>query len=215
MNADSDRGVMTQAAAGFENHLVPGRRPALVLVDLMRAYFEPGAQLWIGDDEPLRAAAQLLEAARRSSLPIIHTRVAYRPGGIDGGNFFKKVGALSALVGDSDLGRLMPEVAPADGEAVIVKQYASAFFATVLDSMLRTADVDTLIIAGVSTSGCVRATAVDAIQHGFVPLIVREAVGDRDPAPHQASLFDIQAKYGEVCSLTTALSYIAAQTSRK
>ncbi|MBM4197931.1 MAG: isochorismatase family protein [Gammaproteobacteria bacterium] len=94
-------------------------------------------------------------------------------------------------------------------ETVISKQYASAFFGTPLAATLHALGVDTLLIAGVSTSGCVRATAVDACQHGFVPLVVREAVGDRHPAPHEANLFDLQAKYAEVISLEAAAAYRA------
>ena len=99
---------------------------------------------------------------------------------------------------------------PHAGETVITKQYASAFFGTTLAATL---DVDwasiPLVIAGVSTSGCVRATALDACQHGFIPLVVRDAVGDRHPAPHEASLFDLQAKYAEVVGLEQALAYLA------
>ena len=86
---------------------------------------------------------------------------------------------------------------------MITKQYASAFFGTTLASTLTALGVDTLLIAGVSTSGCIRATALDACQHGFIPLVVRDAVGDRHPAPHEANLFDLQAKYAEVVSLDT------------
>ncbi|MGW0594043.1 isochorismatase family protein [Streptosporangium sp. NPDC002607] len=176
-----------------------GERPALILIDLMRAYFEPGAELYMGSRDCLDSAARVLAAARSAGAPVIHTRVAFGPDGVDGGLFFRKVAPLRHLVdGGGPLGELMPEVAPGPGETVIVKQYASAFFGTVLASTLNALRVDTLVIAGVSTSGCVRATAVDGIQHGFVPVVVRQAVGDRDPRPHEANLFDIQAKYGEV-----------------
>ncbi|MEV0971207.1 isochorismatase family protein [Microtetraspora glauca] len=175
-----------------------GDRPVLLLIDLMRAYFEPGAELYMGSRACLESAARVLSAARTAGVPVIHTRVAFGPGGVDGGLFFRKVAPLRHLVGDGPLGELMPEVAPRDGELVIVKQYASSFFGTTLASTLTASRADTLVIAGVSTSGCVRATAVDSVQHGFVPVVVRQAVGDRDDRPHEASLFDIQAKYGEV-----------------
>jgi nicotinamidase-related amidase len=93
---------------------------------------------------------------------------------------------------------------------VVTKQYASAFFGTTLASQLKALGVDTVLIAGVSTSGCVRATAVDACQHGFVPLVVRDAVGDRHPGPHEANLFDLQAKYAEVVDLEAAAAYLAS-----
>ncbi|MEV0592389.1 isochorismatase family protein [Nonomuraea cavernae] len=182
----------------FGRSLEFGERPALILIDLMRAYFEPGAELYMGSRDCLDSAARVLSAARAAGVPVVHTRVAFGPGGVDGGLFFRKVAPLRHLVGDGPLGELMPEVAPEPGELVIVKQYASAFFGTSLASTLTALRADTLVIAGVSTSGCVRATAVDSIQHGFVPIVARQAVGDRDPGPHEANLFDIQAKYGEV-----------------
>nr|BFE78261.1 N-carbamoylsarcosine amidohydrolase [Planobispora longispora] len=179
------------------------------MVDLMRAYFEPGAELYLGSRACLESAARVLAAARSAGVPVIHTRVAFGPGGVDGGLFFRKVAPLRHLVGDTPLGALMPEAGPGSGEPVIVKQYASAFFGTALASTLNVLRVDTLVIAGVSTSG-VRATAVDAIQHGFVPIVVRQAVGDRDPRPHEAALFDIQAKYGEVWEEADVLARLRA-----
>lgn len=114
------------------------------------------------------------------------------------------------LIGDSPEGRIMPEVAPLPDEAVILKQYASAFFGTSLGSLLQAQGVDTVVIVGTSTSGCVRATAVDAIQYGFIPLVVSDGVGggDRDQEVHRASLYDLQAKYGEVVDSGTAIRYI-------
>jgi len=194
----------------FGGHLPFGEHPALILVDLMRAYFEPGAELYLGSRDCLESAARVLAAARQAGVPVIHTRVAYGPDGTDGGLFFRKVAPLRHLVnGGGPLGELMPEVAPGAGEIVVVKQYPSAFFGTALASTLTALRVDTLVITGVSTSGCIRASAVDAVQHGFVPIVVRQAVGDRDPGPHEANLFDIQAKYGEVWDESAVLAALA------
>ena len=194
-----------------EHHLQPGRRPALLVVDFVRAYLTPGSPLYAGVEAAHEACRKLLAAAREVRIPVIHTNVVYQPGGNDGGVFFRKLPALSCF----ERG-LHPELAafgeglePADGETVISKQYASAFFATSLASTLTSLGVDTVLIAGVSTSGCVRATAVDACQYGFIPLVVRDAVGDRHPAPHEANLFDLQAKYAEVISLEAAQKYLA------
>lgn len=175
---------------------------------MVRAYFEPGAELYMGSDACLHSAARLLSTARDRGLPIVHSRVSYSNGGRDGGVFFRKVAALRHFVGDGPLGQIMPDVAPRDDEVVLVKQYASIFFGTPLAGMLTALGVDTVVIGGVSTSGCVRASAVDAMQHGFVPLVVREAVGDRDPRPHESSLFDLQAKYAELISEDEALTYL-------
>jgi len=191
--------------------LTPGRRPALLVVDFVRAYLEPGSPLYAGVEDARAAAARLLAAARAVGIPVMHTNVAYEPGGADGGVFFRKLPALASF----ERGR-HPELAafaqglePQPGEPVFTKQYASAFFGTRLAEALRERGIDTLLIAGLSTSGCVRASTVDACQHGFVPLVVREAVGDRHPAPHEASLFDLQAKYAEVISLADAEAYLA------
>lgn len=190
--------------------LEPGRKPALLVVDFVRAYLTPGSPLYAGVEDARAAAEKLLGLARSAGIPVFHTNVAYEPGGADGGVFFRKLPVLACF----ERGR-SPELAsfgeglePRAGETVITKQYASAFFGTTLASQLKAAGVDTVLIAGVSTSGCVRATAVDACQHGFVPLVVRDAVGDRHPEPHQANLFDLQAKYAEVISLDTAERYL-------
>jgi maleamate amidohydrolase len=139
----------------------------------------------------------------------VHTRVEFAADGVNGGVFYRKIAGLRHLVAGAPEGQHMPAVAPAPGEVVVVKQYASAFFGTSLASTLTALGVDTVVVAGVSTSGCVRATVVDACQHGFVPLVVREAVGDRDPGPHEANLFDLQAKYAEVIGEPEAVAYLA------
>jgi nicotinamidase-related amidase len=136
--------------------------------------------------------------------------VEYQAGGRDGGVFFRKVPALQCFEAGvhPELAAFAAGLEPLAGETVVTKQYASAFFGTSLASTLTALGVDTLLIAGVSTSGCVRASAVDACQHGFIPLVVRDAVGDRHPAPHEANLFDLQAKYAEVVGLELALQYL-------
>lgn len=192
----------------FNGSLPFGDRPAVILIDLMRAYFDPAADLYVGSADCLASAARLLSAARAARVPVIHTRVGHSRGGIDGGLFYRKVPPLRDLSGP--LGELMPQVAPLPDEVVIVKQYASAFFGTPLASTLTALRTDTLVIAGVSTSGCVRASAVDTIQHGFVPIVVRQAVGDRSRGPHEVALSDIQAKYGEVWDEQAVLARLGA-----
>lgn len=196
------------AAEAFGATLAPGTRPAVLAVDLMRAYFDPASSLCLPDDACLSSAARVVEAARACGVPVVHTRVSFGPGGLDGGVFFRKVPALAQLVGDSPMGEIVPAVAPRDDELVVVKQYASAFFGTTLATTLHAAGVDTVVVVGVSTSGCVRASVVDAIQHGFVPLVVEDAVGDRAPEPHRANLDDLRTKYAEVVDEAYALSYL-------
>lgn len=195
-------------AAGFAGTLEPGGRPAVLSVDFMRAYFDPLSPLCLPSSTALKAAAEVIAAARRNSVPVLHTLVRYGPDGSDGGVFIRKIPALRTLIGDNPYGQPMPEVAPADQETVVVKQYASAFFGTALASTLRAGGVDTVVIVGTSTSGCVRATAVDAIQNGFIPLVVRDAVADREQSVHDASLYDLQAKYAEVVDSRTVVAYL-------
>ena len=201
------------AAGGFGKPLRPGRRPALLVIDFVRAYLVPGSPLYAGVEAARDACRELLSAARAAGIPVVHTNVQYQPGGRDGGVFFRKVPALACFEAGAhpELAAFAEGLEPAAGETVITKQYASAFFGTSLASTLTALGVDTVFIAGVSTSGCVRATAVDACQHGFVPFVVREAVGDRHEAPHAANLFDLQAKYAEVVTLDRAREYLATR----
>ena len=198
---------------GFVQRLEPGRRPALVVIDFVQAYVVAGSPLYGGDGclAAQRGAIALLAAARAAAIPVLHTNVAYQPGGRDGGVFFRKVPALASFEAGRrpDLAAFATGLEPAAGETVITKQYASAFFGTTLAPTLTALGVDTVLIAGVSTSGCIRASAVDCCQHGFVPLVVRDAVGDRAPGPHEANLFDLQAKYAEVIALDEARQYLA------
>ncbi|MEU7919314.1 isochorismatase family protein [Micromonospora zamorensis] len=197
---------------GFGGALLPGARPAVLVIDLMRAYFDPASPLCLPSADCLQSAGRVIAAARDHRVPVLHTRVAYGPGGVDGGLFVRKVTALQQLFsGGGAMGELMPQVSPAEDELVLVKQYASAFFGTSLASTLRAERIDTVVLVGVSTSGCVRATAVDAIQHGLVPLVVSEAVADRAPGPHEASLYDLQAKYAEVISEARAVGYLSEE----
>jgi maleamate amidohydrolase len=175
---------------------------------MCRAYVEEGSPLFAGAQPAYDAAGQLVAAARRAGHPVLWTRVEFQPGGLDGGHFFRKVGALGSFVRGNPLAEFTESLAPLDGEVVVTKQYASGFFGTSLAATLTSLRVDTVVVAGVSTSGCVRATAVDALQHGFVPVVVADACADRDPRPHHANLFDLAAKYADVVTLDNALRHL-------
>ena len=187
-------------SAGFGGKLSFGKRPALLIVDFVRAYIEPGSPLYAGVESAFESAKRVTAAARAARIPVIFTGVEYAPGGVNGGVFYRKVGALKAFDQGSRLAEYCNGLEPLPGELLLLKQYASAFFGTSLAATLTSQQIDTVIITGVSTSGCVRATALDACQYGFIPFVVRDAVGDRDPRPHEANLFDLQAKYAEVVS---------------
>lgn len=200
-------------SAGFGGSLAFGRRPALLIVDFVRAYIEPGSPLYAGCEAAFESAKRVRAAARAARIPVIFTGVEYDPGGANGGIFYRKVGALKVFERGSRLGEYCDGLVPEPGESLLLKQYASAFFGTPLAATLTAQRVDTVIITGVSTSGCVRATALDACQHGFIPFVVRDAVGDRDPRPHEANLFDLQAKYAEVVS-EARITELLARTGR-
>jgi maleamate amidohydrolase len=197
-------------AGVFEGRLQPGERPALLIVDVVAAYLTGGSPLFMATAAAARdSAARLAAAARAAGVPVVFTNVSYKPDGSDGGVFYRKAPVLEAFIEGSPLGAFPPELEPLSGERVVTKQYPSAFFSTGLAEALHADGIDTLLIGGYSTSGCVRASALDAMQHGFVPLVVREACADRHSAPHEANLFDLQAKYAEVISEAEALAVIA------
>ncbi len=195
----------------FDGHLTFGKAPALIVIDMVKAYLEKGSPLYAGIESALESCGRILDAARAAGIPVFHTNVEFAKGGFDGGVFFKKVPSLKVFEKGSPLGAFPDLLSPRGAEMVITKQYASAFFGTSLASSLTANGVDTLIITGVSTSGCIRASAIDAISHGFIPIIVREAVGDRHAQVHEANLFDIQAKYGEVKSEAETLAHLASR----
>jgi len=197
----------------FDGRMGFGRSPAIIVVDFVRAYTEPGSPLYApAVVEAVKATVPLLAAARERKVPIIYTRVVYHPSGVDGGLFVQKVPALRGMVEGEPLADIVPELPPGPDDVILIKQYASSFFGTSLAAMLTARGADTLIITGCSTSGCVRATAVDAMQNGFRPIVPRECVGDRHDGPHEANLFDINAKYGDVVALKDLMSRLQAVT---
>ena len=198
------------AAGGFGGSLAFGARPALLLVDVVMAYLTPGEPLYSERfADALGSCERLVEAARAAGVPVIFTNVVYRAGGADGGMFYRKVPALAAFLEGSPGGAFPPSLQPRADEVVVTKQYASAFFGTSLASTLRTMAIDTVLVTGFSTSGCVRATTLDALQHGFAPFVISAACGDRDARPHDANLFDLAHKYAEVVDEAQALGLIA------
>lgn len=201
--SDNYRGVWGQRL-GF------GRRPALLAIDFMQAYTTDGAPLFApGVVSAVEESRELLACARRTGIPVIHTHIRYHAGHFaDGGLWVKKAPVMKDMVAGNPLAAFCPPVAPLADEVVLSKQYASAFFGTALAPLLVAQGIDTLLMIGCSTSGCIRASAVDAVQHGFRAMVVRECVGDRHPGPHEANLFDIDSKYGDVVHKREALDYL-------
>lgn len=198
------------AKAGYHSRQEWGTRPALLFVDFAVAYFEPESPLFGGEGcrSALDSAVRLLDKAHALGIPAIFTEVKYRPGGADGGVFFRKTPPLSCFEAGNPYQALAPELVPGPDDLLITKQYPSAFFATNLASTLTAAGIDTLLITGLSTSGCVRASCVDSMSHGFITIVVEDACGDRDPRPHEANLYDMSAKYADVVSEGEAIAYL-------
>ena len=181
-----------------------GDRPALLLVDMIEAFTDPDSPLGSEADSVVSACAALLDAFRSNSLPIFFTTVVYDRAD-QAAVFRARLPALDMLARDSAAVAVDSRLAPVPGEAVIEKRYASAFFGTDLAACLRDAGADSLIVTGLTTSGCVRATVVDALQHDFVTWVPREAVGDRNAEAHAANLHDMHAKYAEVVGVDDVL----------
>ena len=194
--------------SAYDNALGFGQRPALILVDFVQAYFDPACELYAGVDDALASALRITDAARRAGVLIVYTNVVYAKGGANGGVFYRKARPLHHFQAGSPMGRWPEGIAPREDELVVSKQYPSAFFGTSLSSTLTSLSIDTLLITGLTTSGCVRATCVDACSYGFIPIVVADACGDRHAAPHEANLFDMNAKYGDVVTEQAVLDYL-------
>jgi len=193
------------------NRIGFGSKPALLVIDFMQGYTTEGAPLFApGVVSAVAESVELLASARQAGIPVIHTNIRYSAGSFaDGGMWVKKAPVMKDMVDGNPLAEFCPQVAPIAGEIVLTKQYASAFFGTSLAPMLVTQGIDTLILIGCSTSGCIRASAVDGVQYGFRTIVVRECVGDRHSAPHEANLFDIDSKYGDVVHKSAAIDYFS------
>lgn len=191
-----------------------GARPALILIDFCQGYFEPDCDLYGGDaiTASLQSALRVREAARKAGVPVILTNVVYHPQAIDGGRFYEKAAPLRYFLKGNPMGAFGPGLTPHDDELIVSKQYPSAFFGTSLASTLTAMGVDSVLLTGLTTSGCVRATCVDAMSHGFRTAVIADACGDRHSAPHEANLFDMNAKYADVVSETEASAFLATLT---
>src|SRR5438093_3314221 len=197
---------------GFHGRAGFGKRPALIVVDMSVGFTAPESPLFCPLDDVILAIQRLARQTRAAGLPVVYTTVAYDEAAKEKARvFIDKVPALLTLEAGSRWVEIDPRLAPQPGEPVLTKLFASAFFGTTLASLLMVQQCDGVIVTGASTSGCVRATAVDALQHGYRVVVPREAVGDRNPDAHEANLYDIDAKYGDVLPLDAVLAFLAAR----
>ncbi|SMH26502.1 isochorismatase family protein [Mesorhizobium australicum] len=198
---------------GFAQALGFGARPALVVVDFINGFTDPDLPLGSRADEAIERANILIDAARGAALPVFFSTVSYvDPDLRDAGIWVQKIRGLATLRAGTPAVEQDARLHRAPGDGLLVKKYASCFFGTDFASRLQSLRIDTLIIAGCTTSGCVRATAIDACQSGFRPMVAREAVSDRSPAAHAQSLVDIETKYGDVLSVAEILAHLKEQT---
>ncbi len=198
-----------QRFEGFHGRAGFGQRPALIVVDVNIGFTDPASPLACELEGVVEGIRHLLGEARRAEIPVIYTTVSYSERDRQtAAAFIDKVPALLTLEVGSRWVEIDPRIAPRPHEPVLNKLFASAFFETPLASLLAAADRDSLIVTGASTSGCVRATVVDALQHGYRPIVPREAVGDRNPDAHEANLYDIDAKYGDVVSVDDVVAHL-------
>ena len=195
--------------AGFHGRAGFGTKPALVVVDVNVGFTHPESPLVCDLDDCVAAIARLLDAFRAADRPVVFTTVCYdKAGKQTAAVFIEKIPALLVLEPGSEWVEIDPRIAPVEGEQVLSKHFASAFFGTELGDLLSNAGCDSVVVTGASTSGCVRATALDALQHGYRVVVPREAVGDRNPAAHEANLYDIDTKYGDVVSVDEVVEHL-------
>ena len=196
------------AKARLGESVTMGSRPTVLVVDFSCGFTDPTCTLGADLTEQVEATKPLLDAARAKGLPIVFTTIGYEPSLKDGGLWLQKVPTLADLQVGGRWVEIDPRLEPREDETVVLKKGASAFFGTNLASILISQGVDSVVLCGATTSGCIRATAIDLLQYGYPTLVPRECVGDRAQAPHEANLFDINAKYADVVSVDEALEYL-------
>ena len=196
------------AAARLGEAVTMGDSPGVLVVDFSCGFTDPECPLGSELSAEVEATRRLLDAARAKGLPVIFTTIGFEPSLRDGGLWLQKVPSLGDLQVGGRWVEIDPRLDPREDETIVLKKGASAFFGTNLVAILVSEGIDSVVLCGATTSGCVRATAIDLLQYGFPTLVPRECVGDRAQAPHEANLFDIQAKYADVVSLEDALAYV-------
>jgi maleamate amidohydrolase len=202
------------ARSGIGSDVPLGTRPAVLVVDFINGFTDPSCAVGSDLTAEVEATKQLLDVARDMDVPIIFTTIAYEPNLKDVGLWLIKMPGLSELQLGSREVEVDARLNPQSEDSIILKKGASAFFGTNLVSVLTSQQIDTVILCGATTSGCIRATAVDLMQNGYPALVPRECVGDRAAGPHESNLFDINAKYANVVSLQEALGYLEERGER-
>ena len=208
MDEETVRTLDEYRRKGLAHRCGYGGKPVLLIVDFCNGFTDPATPLGGDFSSQLAVTAELLAGFRGGDLPIVYTTVAYDSDLRDAGLWIKKIPSLEILRKGTSMVEIDDRIRPRYDEYVLVKKFASAFFGTDLEPYLKARGVDTVVMTGCTTSGCIRASAIDSIQHGFHTIVVRDGVGDRAEGPHQANLLDIEAKYGDVVSSREVLDYV-------
>jgi maleamate amidohydrolase len=213
MNLDYSKAEALYASQELGKRMGLGQRPGVLVVDFQLGFTDPASPIGGDMSAEIDATARVLAVARAASIPVWYTAVGYRPDLVDAGVWPLKYPRLSALRADTSAVEIDPRLKPEDKDVVIVKQYASAFFGTSLQSMLVAQGIDSLIVAGCTTSGCIRATVVDSMQLGYRTTVVEDGCADRDEAPHQANLFDMRTKYADVVPSDELIAILGSRSA--
>lgn len=212
MTDEAAREIYARARLG--EPVTMGSRPAVLVVDFSCGFTDPACDLGSELSAEIEATKELLDVAREKGLLVVFTTIGYEPGLKDGALWLQKVPALGELQIGGRWVEIDPRLEPREDETVVLKKGASAFFGTNLTAILVAQGIDSVVLCGATTSGCIRATAVDLLQNGWPTMVPRECVGDRAQAPHESNLFDIQAKYADVVSAAEALEYLRSVPDR-
>jgi maleamate amidohydrolase len=196
---------------GWGQPLGFGATPALVVIDFTVGFADPAVLGGGNISSAIERTQQVLAAARAARIPVAFSRHVYEEDGSDRGLFNRKAPVLNSLTPESRIAQIVPSLAPLAGELILDKRYPSIFFRTDFASWLTIRQVDTLIITGCTTSGCIRASAVDCLCSGFRPIVLADCVGDRAIGPHEANLFDLRQKYADVVDSRVALERLGAR----
>ena len=198
----------------FGNEVGLGRRPALLIVDFQVGFADPDVFGGGNVKEAVDATVPLLKEMRALALPVAYTRAVFADDGSDAGVFGMKVPGLKRLTDEADISQIVPQLAPEPGEYVVRKTGPSAFFGTSLSAWLNAKSVDSLLVTGATTSGCIRASVIDAISYNYRTTVVTDCCGDRALEPHKANLFDMGQKYADLLTAEEAITAVRATVGR-
>ncbi|WP_019119063.1 isochorismatase family protein [Brevibacillus massiliensis] len=200
---------------GFGKQLGFGNKPGLIVVDLIIGFTDPTMPMGSDLTEQIENTNILLDRVHQMGFPVYFTAISYDDDTFaDSGIWYKKMEGLKTLKSGTEAVKVDPRLNKRPGDGLIIKKYASAFFGTDLIARLNTNHVDTVVIVGCTTSGCIRSTVVDALQYGYRPIVVEDAVGDRSLASHEQSLFDMRQKYAEILKTTEVVDTISSIYSK-